>query len=99
MTGNRFVLRLHQVSCIFAFGELSMKLCPNYGCVAYGRVVYTQATRCVFCRWDLKPPTMKSESRRDVPARPEPVKETLRAEPAPVRHHPHHKRARLRPTA
>ena len=38
-----------------------MKFCPNYGCVAYGRVVYTQATRCVFCRWDLKPPRMKSE--------------------------------------
>ena len=40
---------------------MNMKFCPNYGCVAYGRVVYTQATRCVFCRWDLKPPRMKSE--------------------------------------
>jgi len=38
-----------------------MKYCPNYRCVAYGRVVYSQATRCVFCRWDLKPPRMKSE--------------------------------------
>ncbi len=41
---------------------MGMKFCPNYGCVAYGRVVYTQATRCVFCRWDLKPPRMKSET-------------------------------------
>ena len=38
-----------------------MKYCPNYKCVAYGRVVYSQATRCAFCRWDLKPPRMKSE--------------------------------------
>jgi len=39
-----------------------MKFCPNYSCVAYGRVTYTQATRCAFCRWDLKPPRMKSET-------------------------------------
>jgi hypothetical protein len=39
-----------------------MKFCPNYKCVAYGRVVYTQTTRCVFCRWDLQPPRMKSET-------------------------------------
>jgi len=39
-----------------------MKFCPNYKCVAFGRVVYTQSTRCVFCRWDLKPPRMLSES-------------------------------------
>jgi hypothetical protein len=42
-----------------------MKFCPNYKCVAYGRVVYTQTTRCVFCRWDLKPPRMKSETTED----------------------------------
>ena len=42
-----------------------MKFCPNYSCVAYGRVVYTQTTRCAFCRWDLKPPRMKSESFAD----------------------------------
>jgi hypothetical protein len=42
-----------------------MKFCPNYHCVAYGRVVYTQTTRCVFCRWDLKPPRMKSETADD----------------------------------
>jgi hypothetical protein len=39
-----------------------MKLCPNYECVAFERVVYTQSTRCVFCRWDLKPPRMLSET-------------------------------------
>jgi hypothetical protein len=44
---------------------MNMKFCPNYGCVAYGRVVYTQSTRCVFCRWDLKPPRMKSETAED----------------------------------
>jgi len=42
-----------------------MKFCPNYSCVAYGRVVYTQTTRCAFCRWDLKPPRMKSETFAD----------------------------------
>jgi len=39
-----------------------MKFCPNYSCVAFGRVLYTQSTRCVFCRWDLKPPRMLSET-------------------------------------
>jgi len=75
-----------------------MKLCPNYGCVAHGRVVYTQATRCVFCRWDLKPPIMKSESRRDVAAQPEPGHAAPTADSAASLPHAH-KRARLRPTA
>ena len=44
-----------------------MKYCPNYKCVAYGRVVYSQSTRCAFCRWDLKPPRMKSEATADYP--------------------------------
>jgi len=39
-----------------------MKFCPNSKCVAYGRVVYTPSTRCVLCRWDLKPPRMLSET-------------------------------------
>ena len=77
-----------------------MKLCPNHGCAAYGRVVYTQATRCVFCRWDLKPPMMKSESRRDVPTLPGPVDTTLAPHSPTPTVPPHaHKRARLRPTA
>jgi hypothetical protein len=53
-----------------------MKYCPNYQCAAYGRVVYSQATRCAFCRWDLKPPRLKSEMTRDLPKAP--------AEPAEV---------------
>lgn len=47
------------------YSSMVMKFCPNYGCVAYGRVVYTQSTRCAFCRWDLKPPRMKSETATD----------------------------------
>jgi hypothetical protein len=45
--------------------SMIMKFCPNYRCVAYARVVYTQTTRCAFCRWDLKPPRMKSETFAD----------------------------------
>lgn len=41
---------------------MSMKFCPNHRCVAYGRIVYTQSTRCALCRWDLKPPRLKSET-------------------------------------
>jgi hypothetical protein len=41
---------------------MTMKFCPNYRCVAYRRLVYTQSTRCAFCRWDLKPPRLKSET-------------------------------------
>ncbi len=48
-----------------------MKFCPNYSCVAYGRVTYTQATRCAFCRWDLKPPRMKSETLTEEQIHPE----------------------------
>ncbi len=59
---QRFMLRLHQSRGIQPICEKSMKYCPNYSCVAYGRVTYTQATRCAFCRWDLKPPRMKSET-------------------------------------
>jgi hypothetical protein len=52
----------------------SMKYCPNYQCVAYGHVVYSQSTRCAFCRWDLKPPRMKSETANDRPtSAPEPA--------------------------
>jgi hypothetical protein len=57
-----------------------MKYCPNYHCVAYGRVVYTQTTRCVFCRWDLKPPRMKSETADD----PAPSIESTTAWPGPA---------------
>jgi hypothetical protein len=29
-------------------------ICMNRKCPGYGRVIYTGATRCVFCKWDLK---------------------------------------------
>jgi len=71
-----------------------MKFCPNNKCVAFGRVVYTQSTRCVFCRWDLKPPRMLSETVENtakgawtdthiVPARAEPPAPPKRP---PLRH-------------
>jgi hypothetical protein len=53
-----------------------MKFCPNYSCVAYGRITYTQATRCAFCRWDLKPPRMKSETLTEQQVRPQAAKES-----------------------
>jgi hypothetical protein len=31
-----------------------MRTCTNTECVAFGRVVYSLATRCPLCRWDLK---------------------------------------------
>ena len=31
-----------------------MRTCPNSKCVAFGRIVYSVATRCPLCRWDLK---------------------------------------------
>lgn len=31
-----------------------MKSCTNPKCVAFGRIVYSVATRCPLCRWDLK---------------------------------------------
>lgn len=31
-----------------------MRACANTKCVAYGRIVYSLATRCPLCKWDLK---------------------------------------------
>ena len=31
-----------------------MRTCPNSKCVAFGRIVYSVATRCPLCKWDLK---------------------------------------------
>lgn len=31
-----------------------MRACSNSKCVAFGRVVYSVATRCPLCRWDLQ---------------------------------------------
>lgn len=31
-----------------------MRTCPNPKCVTFGRIVYSVATRCPLCKWDLK---------------------------------------------
>jgi len=31
-----------------------MRVCSNTNCVACGRIVFSVATRCPLCRWDLK---------------------------------------------
>ena len=31
-----------------------MRACSNTNCVGFGRIVYSLATRCPLCRWDLK---------------------------------------------
>jgi len=50
-----------------------MRVCPNSECVAFGRIVFSVATRCPLCRWDLKTALPASET-----APP----------PKPDRHHP-----------
>ena len=35
-------------------GALPMRTCVNTKCVAFGRIVYSVATRCPLCRWDLR---------------------------------------------
>jgi hypothetical protein len=39
-----------------------MRTCPNPKCVTFGRIVYSVATRCPLCRWDLKSTLSASES-------------------------------------
>ena len=39
-----------------------MRACPNSQCVAFGRIVYSVATRCPLCRWDLKNALPASET-------------------------------------
>lgn len=33
---------------------ITTRVCANGKCPSYARVIYTGATRCDFCRWDLK---------------------------------------------
>lgn len=42
--------------------EVDMRVCPNTGCVAFGRIVFSVATRCPLCRWDLKAALPASET-------------------------------------
>jgi hypothetical protein len=52
-----------------------MRACPNVGCAAFGHIVYSLATRCPFCKWDLKNTLPMSEtapppkSDRQIPSR------------------------------
>jgi hypothetical protein len=46
-----------------------MRACPNTGCVAFGRIVYSVATRCPFCKWDLKNTLPMSETAPPKPDR------------------------------
>ncbi len=38
-----------------------MRICVNTKCAACGRIVYSVATRCPLCKWDLKPTLPASE--------------------------------------
>jgi hypothetical protein len=42
--------------------EVNMRVCPNTRCVAFGRIVFSVATRCPLCRWDLKSTVPASET-------------------------------------
>lgn len=42
-----------------------MRACVNTKCVAFERVVYSVATRCPLCKWDLKSLAPASEAPRD----------------------------------
>jgi hypothetical protein len=50
--------------------HMTMKLCANQSCSIYGHIVYTHATRCTCCRWDLRPARNKSA---------EPLTETIQS--------------------
>jgi hypothetical protein len=39
-----------------------MRACPNSECKAFGHIVYSVATRCPLCRWDLKNALPASET-------------------------------------
>jgi len=41
-----------------------MKTCPNAKCSVFGKIVYTLATRCPVCRWDLRVTLPESEVAR-----------------------------------
>lgn len=39
-----------------------MRVCGNQKCAAFGRIVYSVATRCPLCKWDLKISLAASQS-------------------------------------
>ena len=46
-----------------------MRSCVNTKCVSFGRIVYSVATRCPLCKWDLKNTLPASEAM--APTQPE----------------------------
>jgi hypothetical protein len=46
-----------------------MRTCANPKCVTFGRIVYSVATRCPLCKWDLKTALPASET--VAPSKPE----------------------------
>jgi hypothetical protein len=50
-----------------------MRVCTNTRCNTFGRIVYSVATRCPLCRWDLKPVS-------DINANPIPLQQVQRCE-------------------
>ena len=48
----------------FFTAATAMKICPNAKCSVFGHIVYTVATRCPLCKWDLKAPLPASEIAR-----------------------------------
>jgi len=70
---------------------MTVKFCDNPQCAVYGHLVFTPATRCSFCRWDLYPVRQRSETgSRD--AAPFPVRDKSADDSL------HHGRAGLRQT-
>lgn len=50
------------LSCYCAqMRDTVIRFCPNEKCPAHGHVIYTQGTRCGFCRWDLTPARNRRE--------------------------------------
>jgi hypothetical protein len=47
-----------------------MRACINRKCVSFGRIVYSVATRCPLCKWDLKFTLPASEAAAAAKAQP-----------------------------
>ena len=54
---------MRRSSCYFPhMRDTTIRYCSNEDCPVHGHVIYTQGTRCQFCRWDLKPARPRSET-------------------------------------
>jgi hypothetical protein len=52
----------NEIDLFKRFRRCIMRVCPNINCVACGRIVFSVATRCPLCRWDLKVALPASET-------------------------------------